>query len=125
MTPVIIGDGLQDLITRRGQTITIKTWTPGALDPEYKVPLAPTPTDTSVLAIIEDNPRRMVHRTAAGIEVVSDVDVYVHAGDEPTLTQGQQPPSVVDEDGNVYEVQLVEQNRLGVRRLRCERERNS
>ncbi len=125
MTPAIIGEGLQGLITRRGQTITIKTWTAGALDPEYKVPLAPTSTDTSVLAIIADNPRRTVLRTSAGIEVVSDVDVYVHAGNEPALTEGQQPPSVVDEDGAVYEVQLVEQNRLGVRRLRCERERNS
>lgn len=106
----------------RGKDVTLRTYTLGGKDADYRV--EPEVPATVMVRALQSEPRRDVRSSdESGEEFVQAMEFRVADGDEPAITPGLPNPEIDDVDGVTWEVRTVGPEKGGLRRILCRRAR--
>lgn len=118
----------RNLVTKRGQLVTLRTWTEGLEDPEGHGEPEFTASDASSVTDPPDQ-IRMIKDSSGGSTFVDAGGQEVRAGAVFHALEEDAPPSrradgeprveIDDADGEFWTVERVGTNELGTRRLFC------
>lgn len=115
----------RSLITRRGQLVTVRTWTEAEDDPEGHGEPEFTAVPNATVKAIKDTRGGQTFQDPGGEDVTAACVFHVHEELAPAgqRADGEPAAQVDDADGEFWSVEVVGPDELGTRRLFCARRR--